>query len=41
MDLAGGLKVLGDGSAVLNNLALYDNAVGLSLTGAEGKGLYL
>ena len=38
LDLAGDLEVLEDGSAVLTNLALYDNAVGLSLTADNGKG---
>ena len=37
LDLAGDLEVLEDGSTVLTNLALYDNAVGLSLTVDEGK----
>lgn len=41
LDLAGDLEVLEDGSAVLTNLALYDNAVGLSLTADEGKALFI
>ena len=41
LDLAGDLEGLEDGSAVLTNLALYDSALGLSLTADEGKGLFI
>lgn len=41
LDLAGNLEVLEDGSAVLANLALYDNDKGLSLTADDGKFLYI
>lgn len=37
LDLAGDLEVLEDGSAVLTNLALYDNSTGLLLTAENGK----
>lgn len=41
LDLAGDLEVLEDGSAVLDNLALYDSDKGLSLAAEEGKGLFI
>lgn len=41
LNLAGDLEVLADGSAVLTNLALYDNDKGLSLTADSGKGLFI
>ena len=41
LDLAGDLEVLEDGSAVLTNLALYDDDTGLSLTADNGKGLFI
>ena len=41
LDLAGDLEVLEDGSAVLANLALYDNDKGLSLTAETGKALFI
>lgn len=41
LDLAGDLEVLEDGSAVLTDLAPYDDKTGLSLTAEEGKGLFL
>ena len=37
LNLAGDLEVLEGGSAVLTNLALYDNAMGLSLAADAGK----
>lgn len=37
LDQAGDLEVLEDGSAVLTNLALYDSAMGSSLTADSGK----
>lgn len=41
LDMAGDLEILEDGTAVLNNLALYDNNTGLSLTSNSGKGLFI
>ena len=41
LDMAGDLEILEDGTAVLNNLALYDNNTGLSLTSDSGKGLFI
>lgn len=41
LDMAGDLEVLEDGAAILNNLALYDQNTGLSLTADEGKGLFI
>lgn len=37
LDIAGALEPLEDGSAVLTDLALYDNDMGLSLAAEEGK----
>ena len=37
LHLAGDLEVLEDGSAVLTNLALYNNNTGLSMTADDGK----
>lgn len=37
LDQAGDLEALEDGSAILTNLALYDNDKGLSLTADDGK----
>ena len=37
LDLAGDLEALEGGNAVLTNMALYDNAMGLSLTADDGK----
>ena len=41
LDLAGDLEVLEDGSAILTNLTLYDDAVGLSLMADSGKALFI
>ena len=41
LDLAGGLEILEDGSAVLTDLALYDNSTGLSLAADSGKALFI
>ena len=41
LDLAGGLEVLEDGSAILTDLTLYDSAVGLSLAVDSGKALFI
>lgn len=41
LDLEGDLEVLENGTAVLTNLALYDNDTGLSLTADTGKGLFI
>lgn len=41
LERAGDLEVLEGGSAVLTNLALYDNDTGLSLAADGGKGLFI
>lgn len=41
LDQAGDLEALEDGSAILTNLALYDSAMGLSLTADSGKALFI
>ena len=41
LDLAGDLEVLEEGNAILTNLALYDNAMGLSLMADSGKALFI
>lgn len=41
LDQAGDLEVLMNGTAVLTNLALYDNDTGLSLAVESGKGLFI
>ncbi len=39
--LTGDLEMLEDGSAILNNLELYDNSTGLSLAVDSGRGIFL
>ena len=41
LDRAGALDRLEDGSLVLNDLPLYDEAIGLSLEAEGGQGLFL